>query len=60
VLDDYGAMLRRLLAGRAERQGAELGLSADQITALAEADDNLLAELAAALKARATAQESAP
>lgn len=60
VLDDYGALLRRLLAGRAERQGAELGLSADQITALAEADDNLLAELAAALKARATAQDSAP
>lgn len=52
VLRDFGALLRVMLDGRAERLGAEQGFAPDQITALAEADEQLLLELADKLKAR--------
>jgi hypothetical protein len=51
-LRDFGALLRAMLDGRAERLGAELGLTPDQITAMAEADEQLLLELADQLKAK--------
>lgn len=53
VLQDFGALLRAMLDGRAERIGAESGLTAEQITALAEADEQLLAEMAGKLRERA-------
>ncbi len=55
VLRDYGALLRVMLDGRAERLGAEQGFNPEQITALAEADEQLLLELADKLKARGVA-----
>jgi len=53
VLNDLGALLRSLFDGRAERLGAELGLSQDQITAMAEADEALLHDMADRLQAKA-------
>ena len=53
VLNDFGAMLRSMLDGRAERLGAELGLAQEQILAVSESDEHLLAELADKLKERA-------
>jgi len=52
VLDDFGALLRSLIDGRAERLGAELGLTSDQIVSISEADERLLAEMAEKLNAR--------
>ena len=55
VLLDFGALLRVMLDGRADRLGAEQGFVPDQITALAEADEQLLMELGDKLKARGVA-----
>lgn len=53
VLEDFGAVLRSMLEGRAERLGVELALRADQIASISEADGRLLAEIAEKLKAMA-------
>lgn len=55
VLQDFGALLRVMLDGRAERYGAEQGLAPDQITGLAESDEAILLELSEKLKTRAAA-----
>lgn len=52
VLQDFGALLRVMLDGRAERVGAQIGLTPDQIVGLAESDEQLLGEMADKLKAR--------
>lgn len=56
ILRDYGALLRVMLDGRAERLGAEHGLTPDQIVSLSEADEHLLLEMADKLKARGVAE----
>jgi phage terminase Nu1 subunit (DNA packaging protein) len=52
VLQDFGALLRAMIDGRAERIGAELGLTPDQIGGLAESDEQMLGEMAEKLKRR--------
>ena len=52
VLNDLGALLRSMTDGRAERLGAELGLTPAQILQISESDEQLLTELAERLKAR--------
>jgi len=53
VLDDFGATLRQILDGRAERIGAMLGLTSSQIVELAESDERILGEMAHKLEERA-------
>ena len=53
VLRDFGAMMRIMLDGRAERLGAELGLTPQQTVSLSESDEQMLRELAYKLNDRA-------
>ena len=58
VVTDLGALLRAHLDGRAERIGAEVGLSEEQIAALSRSDEDLLRELAARIQQRLPAPEA--